>query len=280
MNYQVFEKISRKRKYVDPQKNPSAYKPLSWGQMKLMVYHLRFLTMAREDFPDTKQVVYAGAAPGSSFVLLSKLFPELTFYLFDPAEFDNLLCGIRNVVIENRIFGESDMKKDSLFMCDIRRSDDEKSIEKDMDEQKRWVTKGSPVRSSLKFRLPFSEGKTKYFDGRLVLQAFAPVSSTELRLEFDGIPDDREYDHTEVEEKMAFHNLVNRTTPVSTELFWIDLRKVFRGALDFVSFDAAQMADAAARFVHFKKRKVCETEVRKMVLLMLNGQTFENLKLK
>ena len=52
---------------------------IHWGQRKLFLTELQFLT----HFWDPNQVpepivIYAGAAPGRHFPLLSKLFPQLT----------------------------------------------------------------------------------------------------------------------------------------------------------------------------------------------------------
>jgi len=104
-----------------------------------------------------------------------------------------------------------------LFMCDIRSCDytlisdpevEEKVLE-DMQAQQRWHDTMQPIKSMLKFRLPWRPGYTEYLAGDVYLQAFGPTTTTETRL----VP----YGHSRViwnnkkyEEQMFYFNTVTR----------------------------------------------------------------------
>ena len=113
------------------------------------------------------------------------------------------------------------MGSDLLFISDIRTADhkimtkleNEQTIIKDNDAQMRWVNIMLPQKSMLKFRCPYPDvisENMKMFDGELMIQPWAPQSSTETRL----IPKDSlkiiEYDSLDYEEKMFHHNDITR----------------------------------------------------------------------
>lgn len=55
-----------------------------WGQRKLLLVEIWFLMNYGHL---SKNVIYAGAAPGMHIEYLSKLFQQHKFYLYDPNEF-------------------------------------------------------------------------------------------------------------------------------------------------------------------------------------------------
>jgi hypothetical protein len=105
-----------------------------------------------------------------------------------------------------------------LFISDIRTNeingvsysdlpDKQKSevIYIDMNMQKEWVMRLKPYMASFKFRFPFTKGKTTYFKGDILLQAYAPVRSTEARL-FTNCKEMVEYDHIDHEQWLMKYN--------------------------------------------------------------------------
>jgi hypothetical protein len=63
----------------------------------------------------------------------------------------------------------------------------EAQVDKDMKDQARWARKINPrLGSSLKFRPPYGRGKMVYLSGIIAPQAWAPLSSTEMRLLIKG----------------------------------------------------------------------------------------------
>ena len=120
-----------------------------WGQRKLLMSEVMFLTTALETPLDELIMVYAGAAHGGHILFLVKLFPNLYFDLYDPAPFNAKLVEYsRQMGSKVRIFtGESgwfDQKvaesyqgggvnckhhkgRKLLFVSDIRDIKDEKA---------------------------------------------------------------------------------------------------------------------------------------------------------
>jgi hypothetical protein len=75
---------------------------------------------------DKPIVVYAGAAPGNHIPILSDLFPEIEFHLYDPAPFK--INPSNKIKIYNQYFLDKDAldwkNKDNVyFISDIRTSD-------------------------------------------------------------------------------------------------------------------------------------------------------------
>ena len=66
---------------------------IHWGQRKLLLTEIEFLTMYFEKKTNDKPtyVIYAGAAPGNHILYLSKLFPTVHFELYDPRNFSEKL---------------------------------------------------------------------------------------------------------------------------------------------------------------------------------------------
>lgn len=57
----------------------------------------------------------------------------------------------------------------------------------------------------------FTSRKFEYFDGEIFIQPWAPVSSTEARLVFAGVPTLREYDPVDYEDKFFYYNKILRS---------------------------------------------------------------------
>eukprot|EP00961_Rhodomonas_salina_P157699 2122912-Rhodomonas_salina.1 len=185
-------------------------------------------------------VVYAGAAPGTHTRYLIELFPELKFVLVDPSPFSDRLregprCVLRQEMFTDEVAREFAGRGDVLFICDVRSCDwccvsdvtVEKKVLEDMESQQRWHDIIRPIKSMLKFRLPWTPGETEYLAGDVYFQAFGPVTTTETRL----IPYGHErvtWDNKRYEEQMFYFNTVTRVAryahgmPVGTAAHGID----------------------------------------------------------
>lgn len=160
-----------------------------WGQYKLLLSELEFLSWARRvfDFDSAtattwstiQHVVYAGSASGLHIVLLSKLFPKLQFHCWDPAKFSDELKGYAKahparVQLFNALFTEDEAlkyaDKVTLFISDVRRfagkthglptataDNDAMATIKDEDHQLQmmWVRAMKPLATMLKFAPPY-----------------------------------------------------------------------------------------------------------------------------
>lgn len=175
---------------------------ISWGQRKLLLTEIQFLTRFSEEFSSSPVLVYAGAAPGDHLAILHVLFPQFTFHLYDLRPFR--LCETERLKIHEKYFDSTEAQKwrtaakNVFFVSDIRTADlklhtdptiYEELIWKDMQQQQEWVRCMEPRRALLKFRLPYGSGyrapqnsKVSYLDGTLFTQAYAKSSSTETRL--------------------------------------------------------------------------------------------------
>lgn len=188
----ILDNNSRKLKY---RKFKNEYrKPLHWGQRKLLITEIEFLTI----YNRAKVILYIGAADGKHIFYLSKLFPNNIFILYDTSKFDDNLLDVNNIIIKNQLFTDSDAleysKQEVLLISDIRNipkknnhSDEihyeiEAGVANDMKTQEKWYNIIKPNAALLKFRLPYGPGKTEYLHGELRFQPWAPLTSTETRL--------------------------------------------------------------------------------------------------
>lgn len=229
-NY-VIDDTSPRTKYIQNLN----LKNVHWGQLKLFCNELMFLNLYYDPAANIKDLVYIGAAGGHHLDVLTKLYPDLHFHLYDTGKFYPKLERVSNITIYNKYFTDEDVQKWKLkqfyMVSDIRslsydssknelndRVSNEELVWSDMRLQKKWVEIMKPRYSMLKFRLPYAEsfelekGSTRmYLDGTVYIQPFCKKASSETRLVIDGDNIyDREWDLLEYEEKMAFHNKIVR----------------------------------------------------------------------
>lgn len=200
---------------------------LHWGQRKLLITEIEFLTKFWDPEETSNPViVYVGAAGGEHIPILEKLFPQISeFHLYDPAKFH--ISSTDKIHIYNQLFSDDDAEKwkdrdDVFFISDIRTGnyktmsteENERAILRDMDFQKNWVEIIKPVKSHLKFRLPYPDFEEvtdiDYFDGVVMFQPWAPITSTETRLVPHSSLDYTNYNSLVYEEQLFYHNTVTR----------------------------------------------------------------------
>jgi len=229
-----------------------------WGQLKLCESELLVLM----DNPSAT-VIYAGAAPGKHVISLARRFPKATFELYDPAPFDGTVVDFAKssdgrVQVRNDFFNEECARKVAeretesiIFICDIRTADPqqmkqaevEKTVWEDHVRQMEWAKTINADVSLLKFRLPWGEGTTEYFDGKIMVQIYPPCTSTETRLlvtKADLAKPLKKYDQKQYEEQLMFHNTVQRA------LLFPHQVKV--DGLDFC-YDCRALVDTMSRFI-------------------------------
>jgi hypothetical protein len=194
-----------------------------WGQRKLLLTEIQFLTNYYHLFNNTqKYVLYIGAAHGIHIPILSKFFPEINFILFDPRKFS--IKETPKIKIFNKYFTNDDAiyYKNNLtnfmFICDIRTQDIGKTsdiqtndiiIGDDMKLQMDWHIILNPIKSHLKFRLPWNTSNLNYLSGDIYLQPWTGKFSTETRL----VPFDnnmKEYNSKIYDDELYYHNVINR----------------------------------------------------------------------
>lgn len=201
---------------------------IHWGQRKLLLSEIEFLTIIGPRDLRGSLVVYAGAAPGTHMMYLTSLFPEVEFLLYDPAPFNKQLPGYPMLHTKRQFFtntraskiGRRNQHRNVFFISDIRLANPktmtedevEKAVELDMARQMEWHRLIGAKRSMLKFRLPWADGKTQYLAGDIYLPVWGPQTTTEARLITD--PDHPHkivtYNNKHYEMQMMFFNNVTR----------------------------------------------------------------------
>lgn len=192
---------------------------IHWGQRKLLLSEIEFLTQCAQDH-DT--VVYAGAAPGTHISYLVKLFPTLKFILIDPSDFvvgaSPPTIEIRQTFFTDQLAQEFAGRSDVLFISDIRSADwrvlkeeeVEDEVEQNQLDQMRWHVIINPKYSMLKFRLPWGQGYSYYLDGDIYLPIWGPKTTTETRLIVGQNAKLKKYDHTTYEQQLFYFNTCTR----------------------------------------------------------------------
>jgi hypothetical protein len=239
------------------------------GQIKLLLSEISFLTL----FLKSKNpiVVYAGAAPGDHIPILSDLFPEIEFHLYDPSPFK--IKENTKIKIYNQLFLDEDAlkwsNKDNIyFISDIRTADyhtltaeeNEEEIINNMNMQKRWFEIINPVHALLKFRLPYALEQIskkygpniEYLDGYVFFQAFAGQSSTETR--FVPMKDTRKlWNFKKYESQMFYFNSVIREKARYFNPFYGDETSIF-GEGHVNDYDDRYMAQV---IIDYLKQRLC-----------------------
>lgn len=200
-----------------------------WGQRKLFITELEFLTLYASD---NTVVVYAGSAPGYHITYLAELFPTVQFHLFDSR---NIVATGPNIQKLQSLFtddfarhyGNSILSGSNiLFISDIRTGQEdikktnkpgfklsaEEAVKTDMEMQERWVRIMNPTVSMLKFRLPWTSGKTNYLNGEIRPQPWVGATSSETRLIVTDSNSTREYDNDWYSNVMHYFNTRTRET--------------------------------------------------------------------
>lgn len=216
-----------KYNYKDRRKLKEKISVCHWGQRKLFLSELEFCIKHGNR---SKFVIYVGAAPGNHLNYLVQMFPEFLFHLYDPLNFDKDLEKKNNVKIFNRYFTDEDCRdyvKNKDFNCllisDIRNADyivskfsseedKAKTIYDDMKLQEGWIEILNPEMSLLKFKLPWSDSKTEYFEGTISLPIFGRYETAESRLIVPKNPRKVFYDNRKYEKEMYYFNTVTRVS--------------------------------------------------------------------
>jgi cap2 methyltransferase len=221
--------IKRKEYDKNVEKYLSVTDNLHWGQRKLLMSEIEFLTNYFSAFDDTKKyVLYIGSSEGFHINYLMDMFPDLYFILYDKRKTH---VNKEKAIIYEQYFTDDDAKKYAnmnLFMiCDIRNLDVseyknnlnklDKLIIEDMKMQQKWFSIINPKKALLKFRLPYTITKINYLDGDIYFQIWAKNASTETRL----VPNnkEKEYDAKKYEEQLFYFNNTIRRKKYTNDKF-------------------------------------------------------------
>lgn len=229
-----------KKKYVS--KIFRTLPSLKWGQRKLLITEIDFLTRYYDDYRkgEKKYLLYVGASPGIHINYLNFMFPDINYILYDKAE--SLVDKMDNVVFHRKYFDDNEAKKyagmNLFFICDIRtltigkhlkkmRTLDESSDEfiqneektseivfDDMKSQKVWCDIMKPIQSHLKFRVSWSHPVTEYYDGDVYFQPWTGNGSIEMRI-VPKLNTLRVWNNKTIEEVCFYYNIHTRRKKIN-----------------------------------------------------------------
>lgn len=235
------------------------------GQMKLQLSEIGLLLSWDKNGDPvhtlSKNIVYAGAADGNHIWYLAQMFPEHHFYLYDPRPMYGPLADLENVHIYGPIKGRKNtenpkhegyfldedakgfwkkFKGDMIFLSDIRVGEEtvkitDESVMEDMYAQENWCKIMKPRVSLLKFRLPWSEGKTTYMEGDILYQPFAHQTATETRLVVWDTSKNTDYDNIDYEQKLFYWNTYYRRVCDYDLGSMEELHEIYRNNTSYVS---------------------------------------------
>jgi hypothetical protein len=251
--------IPHKVKARRPADRSFRYLDLHWGQRKLFLGELLFLTQAVTT-EEPYHCLYVGAANGEHLPFLADLFPQVQFHLYDPAPFHAGLVAFAQqtgrVTIHSQLFTDEEVARygdyqNLLFISDIRHDVGneagkeqrfEEAVLADMAMQRAWVERLQPLVSSLKFRLPYPqadvEPQYEYLSGTVWFQPWAPVTSTECRLFVPRGAQTELYDIKRYEEQCAWFNQ-RRTArlPRGEQVNGLNLNAIWQGLVSHLGLD-------------------------------------------
>jgi hypothetical protein len=196
------------------------WKSRHWGQLKLLVSEIEFLTSYYER---NYLVVYAGAAPGVHVPILADMFSTMHFILIDPqssmianGQYANIQI-IQAMMTDElaRELASHPWRDKILFISDVRigpsarhetAQEHQERIHRDMLSQKGWLEILQPVASILKFRLPWDGASTRYLDGKILFPVYGKEVTHEARLWVPKGANIVDYDNKQYEGVMAYFN--------------------------------------------------------------------------
>lgn len=265
-----------------------------WGQLKL--FSSEFFVILKH-LPETiNTVLYVGGANGSHIYVLAKMFPELTFHLYDSQPFDKRLYKLPNIKIYKKYYDERDMikwkQKDIpiFFISDIRnltydpgakddqiRVKNEQNVWEDMKLQEKWIKELQPEISLVKFRLPFAydfilkEGRTReYLGGQVCFQIYNKPTSSETRLLVKEIKD-TEWDLLSYEKKMYYHNCITRNKKKFKNPIDNSNREIYPEKGLYNDYDSVYLTILVMEYIKRNEDRVSEKKVKEKLSFILNN---------
>ncbi len=242
-----------------------------WGQLKLFLSE--FFAIIHHMDEDVKNILYVGGANGSHVYVLSELFEDLNFHLYDSERFDKRLYGVKNVRIYKKYFDDKELERwkkrgKIFFISDIRtltydpgtqtdevRVKNEESVWNDMKLQESWIKKLRPSLSLIKFRLPFAydfvlkEGRVRnYLNGDVCFQVYNKPTSSETRLLVKDISF-KDWDIVEYERKLYYHNCITRNKRKFLNPFNSTSKEIYPSRGLFNDFDSTYFTVLVMDFV-------------------------------
>lgn len=188
------------------------------GQLKLILCEIAFIEWAKSRGNKCTPFQVCGGAPGTHYDVLSQMYPEITFVLYDLRPFHDTLRRRPNVTLKQKYVTRetvaSEFDSSGLFVSDIRtlelaeskknivKGDDtshvlyDSLIARDMYDQLSFFNISKCEHAMLKFKVP-ERMSFSYVEGTLWIQPF--INTNELRLVTSRNATYRVYDGHEID---------------------------------------------------------------------------------
>ena len=119
-----------------------------------------------------------------------------------------------NNFIEQCLLSEKISINDIKSLCEDLRFVNQNNVLEDNELQYKFINWMKPKMSMLKFKVPYPQKNEdclyyNFLDGKCLLQAYAPVTSTEMRLITDGTSL-KEYNCNQIEKRLFYFNVIMR----------------------------------------------------------------------
>jgi SAM-dependent methyltransferase len=258
---------------------------LHWGQRKLLLNEIEFLTLFLKNNQSTDDIyaIYAGSAPGTHILYLSKLFPTIHFELYDPRVFSSKLLKNTDMIKTHVQYFTHDTAKEwistnhptkqILFISDIRTATPETQtpaevearVKIDQTWQEDWYHIIKPDMAMFKFRLPWDDDTTEYLDGDVYIQPYPPPTSTETRLIVGKNAATKTYNNRKYEEQMFYFNNHVRPTEFTNPIQTIN--PMNKNGLDNM-YDSAAEVYILDQYLKLKPPKTLN-EVKQKIVRMV-----------
>jgi hypothetical protein len=162
------------------------------GQLKLLLIEIEFITRLKKLNIQFKNFYVCGAAPGIHYYILSEMYPEIQFILYDKRSFYKKLYKQKNITLIKSYVTQDIVKtfNNGVFISDMRSLEIEENklninmnntiIFRDMYEQLFLYKLSGCIACLLKFKVPDNITSFPYIKGSLLIQPF--INSNELRL--------------------------------------------------------------------------------------------------
>lgn len=206
-----------------------------WKERKVLMGDIDFLLrLSKNHF---HIVVYAGCSNGRHIKILSDMFQNIEFHLYDIGQFDNLVVNHPRIKLNH--YYENNITQDRgnftekvaeyyksissnniiVFISNIN-SDTitEQTTNLNQRQQENWIKIMNPVMSMLRFRVPYLNKEIySYLDGEIRFNCWDRQYTDETRLIVFPPFKSKNINYTSYREQLSWYNLLLRNHDMSNE---------------------------------------------------------------
>lgn len=205
------------------------------GQLKLLLNEIAFIEHLKSLGESYTPFQVCGGAPGVHYSILARMYPEITFILYDSSPFYGELKKFSNIDLRHRYvnlkLASEEMDPNGVFVSDMRTLQIDKAkdlkdrklydsiIVNDMYDQLMYFYSSKCKHGMLKFKVPETVS-ISYPEGILWLQPY--ITTNEMRLVLTSQSKWRLYNGTKIDDHCQFVNNYLRNSQKEMDLSeWI-----------------------------------------------------------